>query len=95
MAKSGAKRRNNNVRRFETIVNQPISEESIAALEEFVTAAKEGRITAYAIVAKERGYSSWISWRGAVSSDRYNLLGQLAQISTEIALANTKERDSE
>lgn len=80
-----------NVRRFETATNQPLDAKSIESLEEILTAVKEGRVTAFAIVAREAGYARWSSWRARLRSDRYNILGQLTALTIEIV--NDTERE--
>lgn len=74
-----------NIRHFETVVNAPLGEAAVASLEEFLAAVKDGRVVAYAIVAKEAGYARWSSWRAPIVSDRYNILGQLAALTSEVA----------
>ena len=74
-----------NVRRFETVVNAPLGPDAVAQLEEILAAVKDGRVVAFAIVAKEAGYARWSSWRAPIASDRYNILGQLGALHAEVA----------
>ncbi len=73
------------VKYIQLATRAPLDASAAETLQEILDAVKDGRVTAFAIVAKEAGFSRWSSWRGRVAADRYNLLGQLSALSAEIA----------
>jgi hypothetical protein len=77
--------------RFTAVTSRPLDPAAIRSLEEILEAVRAGRVSAFAIVVKENGWARWSSWRGKRSVDRYNLLGQLAALTAEIAATVNSE----
>lgn len=51
--------------------------DSVKTLDEMVANIHAGKVTAFAIVVKEDGFSRWYAWSCKTSSDCANLLGQI------------------
>lgn len=67
------------------VIPEPtIDAEAIAFVETILAAMKAGTVTAFAIVAKEDGYSRWSSVRAYNNRDRYNLIGQIQCVINEL-----------
>ena len=64
---------------------QRVSAEIIERLEELLEAARAGRVTSLAFVAREDSYTRWTASRYVSSEDMFNILGQLAALSAQIA----------
>lgn len=76
--------------RFEEVrangcVNGSDAESIITQLKSVIKAIESGHVTAIAFIVKEDGYSRWTSFRSAMRSDTYNLIGQLHALMTQIA----------
>lgn len=62
-----------------------IDAEALLSFLEVYEAMKRGSVTAFVIAAKQDGFNRWSFFRAYTHGDRYNLIGQLQCVISELA----------